>query len=566
MDQRIYYNNIKNLLKADIKLDYTPEQIQEIMKCQSDIKYFLKTYVKIISLDKGIVNFNMFEYQERFIDILKNNNRIVALQPRQTGKSITSSAFILHYAIFNPNSYIAILANKARTARPILNKIKNMYRSLPIWLQVGVEEWSKGSIVLGNGTQLIAEATTESGIRGDSAKILFIDETGFIDNNLWDGFWSSVYPVVSSSKDAKIILSSTPHGINHFHKIWAEAKEGINGFTPFRAYWNEHPERDDAWKEKTILEIGETRWRVEFECAFQGSSGTLISGQKLESIPFSNPIKTKMENKFLIYEEPKDKRKYVLISDFGEGLGAGDYTTCHVIDVTEATWHQVAVYRDNEILFRETPSMLSRIGKYYNNALIIGEANTIGLGILDDLNFDEEYENIFFGDDLAKETRHAYFGMKMTSKTKKMGNQYLKEYVENDTLVVYDHETIAELSTYIKRKESYSAEDGKHDDLVTPLVLFSNFMQNKNYVEEWLGTPTYNKRDQKMSKLDEEIMPLGFHHDGETLINLDDGDDEDDYIENGEDSFFLYDDDDNKKSDDYEDDEDIVGEDDNFFD
>ena len=283
---------------------------------------------------------------------------------------------------------------------------------------------------------------------------------------------------------------------------------------------------------------------------FLGSSGTLIDGQKLELLIYKNPVESRYKDKFKIYQMPEKDHNYILTADFGEG-DSGDYTTCQVIDVTNMAWKQVASFKDNTLLFREAPKVLSKIGHFYNTALIVGEANTIGLGILDNLNFDEEYENLFYGD-IVNKKQAEYFGVKMTPKSKKYGNRYLKEYIESDNLIICDFDTISELSSYIKRKESYSAEDGKTDDLVTPLVHFANFMQNKEWVEQWLsGTPSYNSRPKTEQAIEENLLPIGFVHDGETLINMgaddDEEYDEDDWLtdkdedEDDDDDFAFFD-------------------------
>jgi len=348
----------------------------------------------------------------------------------------------------------------------------------------------------------------------------------FIDNNKWESFWASTYPTISSSKEAKIIMSSTPKGMNHFYKLYTDGENDKNGFVTCTVLWDRVPGRDEAWKDKTISEIGLQKFQQEFECLFLGSAGTLISGTKLQNLVFTDPEEETFEDKFKIYEYPQEDRKYVLFADFGEG-NSGDYTTNQVIDVTERPWKQVATYRDNELLYREASALLNKIGIYYNNALVIGEANTIGLAILDSLNDDFEYENLFYGDILENNKNVDYFGIKMTKRSKRIGNSYLKEYIEGDNLALCDFNTIGELSSYIKKKNSYEAEEGKTDDLVTPLVLFSYFMQNKELVEDWLDSTTYNKRDKTLQAIEDNLLPVGFFMDGEGLHNMED--DEEDW-------------------------------------
>lgn len=533
--KNIYYNGINNLLKADVQQDYEKWQIKEIKKCRKNIPYFLKTYVKIIHQERGKVPFELYQYQKKFIKLVQNNNRFIALQARQSGKTAAVSGFILHYIIFNSYKNVTILANKGAKARKILHVIKEFYKSLPLWLQQGVKEWNKGSIELGNGCFVEAMATTDDSARGDSIALLYIDETAFIPKEKWEPFWTSSYPTISSSRSAKIVMSSTPRGLNHFYKLWTDAQNSKNGFVTFKVTWKDVPYYDAAWEKATKKEMNydsnPAKFDAEYNCEFKGSAGTLIAGAKLEMMPIIDPIEIRYDGKFLIYQYPDPKRKYVLFSDFAEGDGQ-NYTTCSIIDVTELPWKQVATYRDNEILVGEAPLILDKIGKFYHNALVIGEANTIGIGILDDLNYDLEYENLFFGDRLASGKLSKYFGIKTTPKSKRIGNSYLREYIENDSLEVVDYHTINELNNYIRQKNgTYSADEGEMDDTVMPLVLFSYFMQNKVYVDEWLNTDVHNRNEKREKKIEEDLLPAGYYSDGDEFIDLEADDDDDDGLD-----------------------------------
>lgn len=354
----------------------------------------------------------------------------------------------------------------------------------------------------------------------------------FIPKEKWEPFWTSSYPTISSSRSAKIIMSSTPRGLNHFYKLWTDAENNKNGFKTFKVTWKDVPYYDKAWAIATKKEMeydrNPAKFDAEYNCEFRGSAGTLITGAKLEQMPVIDPIETRYDDKLKIYKYPKNDRKYVLFADFAEGDGQ-NYTVAQIVDVTELPWKQVAVYRDNEILVGEIPLILDKLGKYYNEALIVGETNSIGVGILDDLNYDLEYENLFFGDRLASGKLSKYFGIKTTSKSKRIGNSYLKEYVENDSIEIVDYDTIGELNTYIKQKNgTYAADEGEMDDTVLPLILFSYFMQHKVYVDEWLNTSVHNRNEEREKKIEEELVPIGFYSDGDELIDLE-ADDDDEY-------------------------------------
>jgi hypothetical protein len=459
------------------------------------------------------MKFDLYSFQEDLLLTMDESNRFVMLAPRQCGKTSTTAAYLLHYVLFNENKRVSILANKELTAREILARIKQAYELLPIWLQQGVTAWNKNSIELENGSKIIASSTSSSAIRGMSVNLLYIDETAFIPKNIWEDFYSSVYPTVASSPESKIFMSSTPWGMNHYYKLYTEAEEGINGFIHFRVRWNDVPGRDAEWKKKTISEIGEKKFQQEFECRFLGSSGTLIDGDVLENLAFRNPIVMQDDDKFKIYAKPEEDRTYVAVADVAEGLGL-DSSTVQVIDVTELPYHQVASYEDNIIKTNIFPDVIYKIAEYYNRALVIVEANTYGQEVLNLLNYELEYEHIFY---TKKE-----WGLKMNKAVKKIGNGHLKGLIEDNKLIVCDFETIAQFGTYIERKKTYMAQPGEHDDLITPLVIFSYFLSNKEHSENWLDAVNIRKKlyAEKLSQLESELLPIGFVGNGDEMVDM----------------------------------------------
>ena len=306
--------------------------------------------------------------------------------------------------------------------------------------------------------------------------------------------------------------------MNHFYKLWTDANNNQNEYSPLRVYWQDVPGRDNEWKRKTISDIGSQRFDVEFDCKFAGSAGTLINSYTLQNMIFIEPVEIRYDNKFRIYEYPKEGRKYIVISDVAEGLGQ-DFSTCQVIDVTDEIYKQVAVYEDDEVKTNIFPTVIEKIGKYYNDAIVIVENNSIGDGVLNDLHYDLEYENLFFDDK---------FGIRMTKLSKSIGNSYLKTFIEDNLLQIVDENTVDQFNTYIKRGNTYKAEENKHDDLITPLVLFAYFMNNKKWIDDWLDLSANNNDlfEKRKNKIEEELLPMGFFNDGEEEINLD-GDVED---------------------------------------
>jgi hypothetical protein len=508
-----------NLKKAGVKIPYSKYQLNEVIKCSQDPVYFINNYCYIVNLDEGLIKFQTRKYQSNLINIFHNNKRIVVKFPRQTGKTVSTAAYAVWQAIFEPIAAIAILANKQMTAVGILQKVRLIYENLPSWMQVGVITWNKGSIELENGSEIKASSTSSSAIRSMSISTLIIDECAFIQPGIWGEFFASVYPTVSSSKKSKIILISTPKGMNHFYKFWTEAnnKDSRSDFVPYEIAWDTPPGRDEAFKKSVIAEFSRSYWDQEFECIFLGSSGTLISGNKLRLLTYQSALVEKFDYKFKIYELPikenkeigqlKDAR-YVALVDTGEGAGI-DFSVVQVFRIDEKPYKQVAIYKSNMISIREFPLIVEKIGLLYNEALVIAENNTIGESILNDLVYDLEYDFVFY---------QKKFGINMNVKTKSLGNSNLKTNIEDDHFIITDYDTIEELTTYVRKKKinitTYAAEKNKHDDTVTPLVIFSYFLRNKTWVEDWLDQEREAVSEKAKEAMIEDLLPIGFVNNG----------------------------------------------------
>ena len=267
---QIYLGN-PLLKKANVKIDFTPEQVKEFIKCKNDPIYFTKTYVQIVSLDEGLVPFKMWDFQEELIRKFHKSRFNIAKLPRQTGKSTTVVSYLLHYLIFNDSVNVGILANKASTARDLLARLATAYENLPKWIQQGVVVWNKGNIELENGSKILAASTSASAVRGMSFNIIFLDEFAFVPNHIADSFFASVYPTITSGKSTKVIIISTPQGMNHFYKMWQDAVNGRNDYTYHEVHWSQVPGRDAKWKEETIKNTSQRQFTQEFECEFLGS-------------------------------------------------------------------------------------------------------------------------------------------------------------------------------------------------------------------------------------------------------------------------------------------------------
>ena len=386
----VYLGN-PNLKKANTAIEFTQEQIIEFLKCKEDPVYFANNYIKIVSLDEGLTQFHPYHFQEKLINNFHNKRFNICKMPRQTGKSTTVVSYLLHYAVFNDSVNIGILANKAATARELLGRLQTAYENLPKWMQQGIISWNKGSLELENGSKILAASTSASAVRGMSFNILFLDEFAFVPNHVADSFFASVYPTITSGKSTKVIIVSTPHGMNHFYRMWHDAEKGKNEYIPTDVHWSEVPGRDAKWKETTIANTSEAQFKVEFECEFLGSVNTLINPAKLRTLVYDDPVK---RNAGLdIYENPIEEHNYMISVDVSRGLG-NDYSAFIVFDITEFPYRVVAKYRNNEIKPMLFPNIIYDVAKAYNNSWMLIEINDIGDQVASILHFDLEYENI----------------------------------------------------------------------------------------------------------------------------------------------------------------------------
>ena len=512
---QIYLGN-PLLKKANVQIDFTKEQVAEFIKCKEDPVYFTKNYVKIVSLDEGLVPFKMWDFQEELIEKFHHNRFNIAKLPRQTGKSTTVVSYLLHYLIFNDNVNVGILANKASTARDLLARLATAYENLPKWIQQGVVVWNKGNIELENGSKILAASTSASAVRGMSFNIIFLDEFAFVPNHIADSFFASVYPTITSGKSTKVIIISTPQGMNHFYKMWTDAVNGRNGYTYHEVHWSQVPGRDADWKEQTIKNTSERQFTQEFECEFLGSVDTLIAASKLKALAFEDPIS---QNKGLdIYEKPKDKSEYLLTVDVSRGIG-GDYSAFIVFDITTVPYRIVAKYRNNEIKPMLFPNVINDVARAYNNGWVLCEVNDVGDSVASILNFDLEYPNVLMcamrgraGQIVGQgfSGNKTQLGVKMSVTVKKQGCANLKQIVEDDKLTFNDYDIINELTTFIQKKQSFEADEGFHDDLVMCMVIFAWLVQQDYFKEMTDNDVRQRIYDEQKNQIEQDMAPFGF--------------------------------------------------------
>ena len=508
------------LKKANVKQEFTKEQILEFVACKNDPVYFAKQHVKIVSLDEGLVTFQPYDFQEELIKRFHANRFNICKMPRQTGKSTTSVSYLLHYAVFNDNVNIGILANKAATARDLLGRLQTAYENLPKWMQQGIISWNKGSLELENGSKILAASTSASAVRGMSFNILFLDEFAFVPNHIADAFFSSVYPTITSGKTTKVIMVSTPHGMNHFYRYWHDAERGKNEYVPTDVHWSQVPGRDDIWKEQTIANTSEQQFKIEFECEFLGSVDTLIAPSKLRSMIYQEPEKRSAG--LDVYVDPQKGHDYVMTVDVARGVNK-DYSAFVVIDISEFPHSVVAKYRNNEIKPMLFPSIIEEVGKSYNEAFIMCEVNDIGDQVASILNYDMEYKNLLMcsmrgraGQVVGQgfSGKKTQLGVKMSKTVKKVGALNLKTLIESDKLLSCDYDIMSELTTFIQKSNSFEAEEGCHDDLAMCLVIYAWLVQTDYFKE--LTDQDVRKRlyEEQKNAIEQDMAPFGFMDDG----------------------------------------------------
>ena len=520
MSQVDHYLGNPLLKKSNVPVEWTKDQILEYQKCMKDPLYFISNYIRIVSLDEGLVPFNMFPFQKEMVGTVHNNRFTICKMPRQSGKSTTLVSYILYYVLFNSNMNVAILANKASTARDILGRLQLAYENLPKWLQQGVMSWNKGSLDLENGSRVVASSTSSSAVRGGSYNMICLDEFAFVPNTVAEDFFSSVYPTISSGKSTKVIIVSTPNGMNLFYKLWVDAENKRNSYNIIDVHWSEVPGRDAKWREETIANTSEEQFRREFECEFLGSANTLIAPAKIKSMAFQNVMKTSAG--LDMYEKPVKGNTYIIIADVSRGTN-NDYSAFVVFDVTTVPYKIVAKYRNNEIKPLLFPNIIHDVALAYNQAYTLVEVNDIGEQVATALQFDLEYENLIMASMRGRAGQivgggfsggKAQLGVRTTKAVKKMGCSNLKQIVETDKLIINDYDLIKEFSTFILKGQSYEAEDGHTDDLVMCCVLFGWLVQQTYFKELTDDDIRERMYKEQQNQLEQDMAPFGFILDG----------------------------------------------------
>jgi len=512
LNQKNTYLGNPNVKKDGVNEQWTPDLIQEYKKCMVDPVYFVEHYCKVISLDEGIVNFKLYPYQRKMFQQFQENRFNVVLACRQSGKSISACAYLLWYALFNPEKTVAILANKGQTAGEMLSRITLMLENIPFFIQPGSKAVNKRSLEFSNNSRIIASATSGNSIRGMSVNLLYLDEFAFVERA--SEFYTSTYPVVSAGKDTKVIVTSTANGIgNQFHKIWEGAVQGINEFSSFRVDWWDVPGRDDEWKQQTIANTSQLQFDQEFGNTFFGTGDTLVNADTLLGLRAKPPVRTMEGGLLKIYEEPIKDHDYVMTVDVSKGRGQ-DYSTFTLIDISSRPFKQVAVYRNNTISPLLFPNIIYKFAKPYNEAYVVVESNDQGSVVCNGLYHDLEYENVH----VESSVKANAIGIEINRKTKRLGCSAIKDILEEKRLTINDEQTILEISTFEAKGQSYEASEGNHDDLMMNLVLFGYFVSTQYFSDMTDINLKQMMFEQKMQEIENDVVPFGFIDDGEEAI------------------------------------------------
>lgn len=517
VQERFYLKNPR-LKRVGVKEQFTQDQINEWVKCSHDPVHFIKNYCKIIHVDRGIINFEMFDFQEEIIEAYFTERKVIVKLPRQMGKTTTTAAFFIWYVLFQGYKVCAILANKAPVAQEILGRIQLMYENLPSYMQQGIVEWNKRSITLENGSRILAAATSSSAIRGYSLSLVFMDEFAHVPNNIAEEFFTSTFPVLSSGKETKLLMASTPNGLNHYCKFWTDALSGTNDFVPIEYQWHRMPGRDEAWFQEQRRALGEQKFRQEVLCEFLGSSDTLIAGSTLALMVLNKKAPMIAEDGWNVFEHPQQDHAYVICVDPARGLNQ-DASAFWVVDISQIPYRAVAQYHSASIAPMVFPNMIFNAAVKYNRAFVLVEINDNGQQIVDMLHYDLEYENIFKLESAQKQgakissgyKKTMRLGLRMTESVKRIGCLNLKALLEANKLLVTDFDTISELSTFTQQLQTFKAEEGNHDDLVMCLVMFSWLVTQKYFREAQGSSLNIMKalETEQTAMVEDDIVPFG---------------------------------------------------------
>jgi len=467
--------------------DYTEDEIIELKKCSESCVHFIK-YVKIVNPDLGEVFFKPYDYQLDLLQKFQDHRFNVGLCSRQSGKTTIVGAYVLWYAMFNRDKSIGIVSNKEKAAKMILDRIKRTYEQLPTWLKPGVTEYSKTFIAFENGTKIVISATSADAFRGETMNLLVCDEFAFVPDNQAGDFWMANYPTISASREAKIIIISTPNGLfNIFHRIYSESVAGENTFVNTKVSWQQVPGRDAKWAEEQIQNLGKRQFAQEFAVDFIGSINTVIDEEVLRILlaNFEDPKEFSLNNRLSIWEKPEEDAIYCLGCDPSKGTGE-HWSTIQILKIKSVVpikLQQVGTFRDNKTDVYDYADIINRLSRYYNDAFILCENNGEGSAVVNRLWWEHENENLINSGSKTKNLGIRSTGGHKTG-TKPKAVLLMKKIIEDGSIKLVDEYTVKELGSYIEENDKFFGKD-LSDDLVSALYwgcyIFEMKVLDENY-------------------------------------------------------------------------------------
>lgn len=468
----------------------TDWQAEEFIRCANSLPYFMANYVTIQNPSLGAVLFEPRPYQLNMINKAIDNRATLLLAPRQCGKSITVASLLLWYAIFQKDTKVGISSNKLANAKEIMSRIRYAYEGLPTWLQPAVKSYNLFSIVFDNGSSLEAGATTESGFRGKSFTIMFLDEFAHVKPAIAEEFWTSLLPTImgeGSQSKTKVIITSTPNGTEGlFAQLWFGAVMGENGFAHYEVPYQEIPGRDEEFKQEMLKKMTLVKYQQEFECAFLSSKETLINSMVLESIKKKPPL-YHMDSETCFWLEPEG-RKIAVACDVGTGVGADS----HVIQMFDIdTLEQLGEFKNNIMPQTEFTRHLIKvlghlIDKGADEIYYTVEGNSYGKGVINLLeNTNSEIVNHQKVNFVSSHgVKHP--GILMTPKSKNEGCAKFKDLVERYAMKLHSEKLLTELKFFVRSGQTFKAETGMHDDIAMSCIILTLMLQELSSYEDTL--------------------------------------------------------------------------------
>lgn len=486
--------------KAYATDEYTPQMIQELARCQKDPIHFMKKYVMVQHPTKGTIPFNLYEYQERFVQCMHENRFVVTLQPRQCGKTLTVAMYLLWYAMFNPDSTLLIASKNQNHALEIAGRVRFAYEALPNWIKCGVKYYNRHNLELDNGSRIISEATTEKTGRGLAITKIYLDELAFINKRIQEELWASLTPTLSTGGSA--IISSTPNGDTElFAQIWRGAMAGLNGYQPFQVNWREHPERSDDYWDLMVGQLGPLKTRQEVGCEFLSSDALLINSLRLHQLT-SKPVHHEdMGFKFWVPDEELGgaQKTYLVSCDPATGSG-NDFSVIQVFDFPKLT--QIAEYRTNDVniplLYAKLKWIILKLSEYAGRgrAEVLWTFERNGIG--------EAVSALYQNDEKQPEHAELYcdapgkLGVYTSGKTKILACLQLKQLVERVTggMTINSEHLLYELKNFSAKGGGYEAKVGSTDDAVMAVVIMVRLLKR---LSEW--------NDEAFKQVNEYVEP-----------------------------------------------------------